>query len=121
MRDSQLIVFFFFFQAEDGIRYGTVTGVQTCALPISSAIQLAPPSVVRSSEPPPAAQPCWPSMKSTWLRAAAPAYCRVQLAPPSLVAMMRPAPATQPWPESVNWTAASAGDWPDPDPESGEA
>src|SRR5438309_6112719 len=25
---------FFFFQAEDGIRYGTVTGVQTCALPI---------------------------------------------------------------------------------------
>src|SRR5690625_185565 len=26
---------FFFFQAEDGIRYGHVTGVQTCALPIS--------------------------------------------------------------------------------------
>src|SRR6266481_7537578 len=25
----------FFFQAEDGIRFGTVTGVQTCALPIS--------------------------------------------------------------------------------------
>src|SRR5690348_5733269 len=24
----------FFFQAEDGIRYGRVTGVQTCALPI---------------------------------------------------------------------------------------
>src|SRR6267143_4333412 len=30
------IFFFFFFQAEDGIRDGTVTGVQTCALPISS-------------------------------------------------------------------------------------
>src|SRR5690625_6486880 len=29
-------VFFFFFQAEDGIRDGHVTGVQTCALPISS-------------------------------------------------------------------------------------
>src|SRR5689334_24449013 len=29
------IMFFFFFQAEDGIRDGTVTGVQTCALPIS--------------------------------------------------------------------------------------
>src|SRR2546430_5467757 len=29
-------VFFFFFQAEDGIRDLTVTGVQTCALPISS-------------------------------------------------------------------------------------
>src|SRR5256886_5953568 len=28
-------VFFFFFQAEDGIRDLTVTGVQTCALPIS--------------------------------------------------------------------------------------
>src|SRR5689334_25436001 len=26
-----------FFQAEDGIRDGTVTGVQTCALPISAA------------------------------------------------------------------------------------
>src|SRR2546427_5486393 len=30
-----LIFFFFFFQAEDGIRDLTVTGVQTCALPIS--------------------------------------------------------------------------------------
>ena len=28
-------VFFFFFQAEDGIRDYKVTGVQTCALPIS--------------------------------------------------------------------------------------
>src|SRR5699024_12073016 len=28
-------VFFFFFQAEDGIRDRNVTGVQTCALPIS--------------------------------------------------------------------------------------
>src|SRR2546427_930950 len=29
------LFFFFFFQAEDGIRDLTVTGVQTCALPIS--------------------------------------------------------------------------------------
>src|SRR5439155_4357264 len=29
-----LSVFIFFFQAEDGIRDGHVTGVQTCALPI---------------------------------------------------------------------------------------
>src|SRR6266542_5995822 len=29
------LLFFFFFQAEDGIRDATVTGVQTCALPIS--------------------------------------------------------------------------------------
>src|SRR5438270_7657686 len=28
----------FFFQAEDGIRDLTVTGVQTCALPISAAV-----------------------------------------------------------------------------------
>src|SRR5215204_2800324 len=28
---------FFFFQAEDGIRYHCVTGVQTCALPISTS------------------------------------------------------------------------------------
>src|SRR6266851_6178653 len=32
MRD--VCVFFFFFQAEDGIRDRDVTGVQTCALPI---------------------------------------------------------------------------------------
>src|SRR5438309_4241586 len=30
-----LVAIFFFFQAEDGIRDGTVTGAQTCALPIS--------------------------------------------------------------------------------------
>src|SRR5689334_24993151 len=29
-----MFIFIFFFQAEDGIRDGTVTGVQTCALPI---------------------------------------------------------------------------------------
>src|SRR5882762_11869295 len=31
------IVYFFFFQAEDGIRDSSVTGVQTCALPISAS------------------------------------------------------------------------------------
>src|SRR5256885_3927102 len=30
-----IVFFFFFFQAEDGIRDYKVTGVQTCALPIS--------------------------------------------------------------------------------------
>src|SRR2546426_12820632 len=30
-----IVCFFFFFQAEDGIRDYKVTGVQTCALPIS--------------------------------------------------------------------------------------
>src|SRR5947207_7321427 len=32
-----IFFFFFFFQAEDGIRDHCVTGVQTCALPISLA------------------------------------------------------------------------------------
>src|SRR5437762_4545019 len=33
------IRYFFFFQAEDGIRDTSVTGVQTCALPISEALE----------------------------------------------------------------------------------
>src|SRR2546427_4013552 len=33
-----VFLFFFFFQAEDGIRDLTVTGVQTCALPISPRV-----------------------------------------------------------------------------------
>src|SRR2546430_4120340 len=37
---SVICLFFFFFQAEDGIRDLTVTGVQTCALPISAALPL---------------------------------------------------------------------------------
>src|SRR2546426_4606810 len=36
VRDTIIMfLFFFFFQAEDGIRDYKVTGVQTCALPIS--------------------------------------------------------------------------------------
>src|SRR5256885_10775170 len=34
--DNRSVCFFFFFQAEDGIRDYKVTGVQTCALPISA-------------------------------------------------------------------------------------
>ena len=47
---------FFFFQAEDGIRDWSVTGVQTCALPISSIMmagtgdgKLLPPYIVYKS------------------------------------------------------------------------
>src|SRR2546430_8905875 len=36
--DVYEFVFFFFFQAEDGIRDLTVTGVQTCALPICEGV-----------------------------------------------------------------------------------
>src|SRR5215210_9039031 len=35
-----MMIFFFFFQAEDGIRDTSVTGVQTCALPIWEHHQL---------------------------------------------------------------------------------
>src|SRR5258708_18803589 len=46
-----LCSFFFFFQAEDGIRDDLVTGVQTCALPIYNAI------VISSALPFPSAGP----------------------------------------------------------------
>src|SRR3712207_8794949 len=36
MLGDRLVFLFFFFQAEDGIRDIGVTGVQTCALPISA-------------------------------------------------------------------------------------
>src|SRR5260370_17800289 len=38
-RDAYIFWYFFFFQAEDGIRDSSVTGVQTCALPISRALE----------------------------------------------------------------------------------
>src|SRR5690625_5522727 len=41
---------FFFFQAEDGIRDGHVTGVQTCALPISWVFGSAPKAVLLSEK-----------------------------------------------------------------------
>src|SRR5256885_12330733 len=39
-----VVGFFFFFQAEDGIRDYKVTGVQTCALPICMKVDLALPN-----------------------------------------------------------------------------
>src|SRR2546430_8088808 len=50
-----LLLFFFFFQAEDGIRDLTVTGVQTCALPIWCASPGCPPGTrlaIRRAWPP---------------------------------------------------------------------
>src|SRR5256885_4345588 len=38
LAETQHVVVFFFFQAEDGIRDYKVTGVQTCALPISEVV-----------------------------------------------------------------------------------
>src|SRR5438552_11133805 len=49
VRDPCLIctLFFFFFQAEDGIRDDLVTGVQTCALPISRTPMTPAPTLPR--------------------------------------------------------------------------
>src|SRR5207248_4592476 len=51
------LAYFFFFQAEDGIRDRTVTGVQTCALPISPALY-ARARVERVDDAPPEDVPC---------------------------------------------------------------
>src|SRR5256885_8703837 len=44
VRDGGTMEWFFFFQAEDGIRDYKVTGVRTCALPISTPAPLAVPA-----------------------------------------------------------------------------
>src|SRR2546430_13494192 len=64
---------FFFYQAEDGIRDLTVTGVQTCALPISTQktvlgwdVFLAPSiPAITSDLPPGEKQRPWPPISST--------------------------------------------------------
>src|SRR2546422_9582567 len=38
------VIFFFFFQAEDGIRDVAVTGVQTCALPVCFGVKVKQPA-----------------------------------------------------------------------------
>src|SRR5437867_11702844 len=44
-----MVIWIFFFQAEDGIRDRTVTGVQTCALPICMRRGPTPPGDVRGA------------------------------------------------------------------------
>src|SRR5687767_5632252 len=64
------IFFCFFFQAEDGIRDKLVTGVQTCALPISIGCgPHGPPAGCDSS---PTEEQCFRSFGSEWLGRAAP-------------------------------------------------
>src|SRR5439155_8540014 len=57
----QFYFFFFFFQAEDGIRDGHVTGVQTCALPISWV--LSPRSRSHRASSSPRAWRSWSGLK----------------------------------------------------------
>src|SRR5207245_8698767 len=105
--------YFFFFQAEDGIRDATVTGVQTCALPISTEARpccgQTPRSRPRRPRParrrPPAAPPST-SAARPW--EALPAARRT--VPPasawSLPRTTRLPSALQPWPGL--WAAAAA-------------
>src|SRR2546426_2737182 len=54
------LLFFFFFQAEDGIRDYKVTGVQTCALPISAGTGGGePPREVPAAIPAAVARAAW--------------------------------------------------------------
>src|SRR5256885_8382328 len=59
------VLYFFFFQAEDGIRDYKVTGVQTCALPISASADRGWTTVPRSRATcrprlrPPPSHPPW--------------------------------------------------------------
>src|SRR5439155_10661561 len=51
LSDTRRYFFSFYFQAEDGIRDGHVTGVQTCALPIliEPAMKATPPRNISAS------------------------------------------------------------------------
>src|SRR5687767_15673164 len=59
-----IFIFFFFFQAEDGIRDKLVTGVQTCALPILPTIS--PTSRDPSTRPMSANTPTGSTRRSRW-------------------------------------------------------
>src|SRR5690606_39766200 len=62
-------IIFFFFQAEDGIRDFHVTGVQTCALPISAKISRRSSSGISSGFSCPAERSSATTMvSSSWLR-----------------------------------------------------
>src|SRR5256885_8574102 len=54
---TKFLRYFFFFQAEDGIRDYKVTGVQTCALPISCRTASATTSSPGTSSPPSRSDP----------------------------------------------------------------
>src|SRR6266853_1922388 len=101
--------FFFFFQAEDGIRDLTVTGVQTCALPISGGTLVASAAIVGAvawllwparPEPFITKEPAFASTVPAKPEPAAPSPAAPVRATPAAATRARatPAPAT---PESV--------------------
>src|SRR5437879_13747394 len=71
--------FIFFFQAEDGIRDTSVTGVQTCALPISARRRRTRTGQIYKlarSGPPPASRPFPPLLSQTGAFQIGRASCR---------------------------------------------
>src|SRR5438046_10762261 len=58
---TMFLFLFFFFQAEDGIRDWSVTGVQTCALPILAVLGQSLPTFWRASRTPSRAPRASPS------------------------------------------------------------
>src|SRR5437763_8570881 len=67
-KERQKIVenIFFFFQAEDGIRDTSVTGVQTCALPISRPCSGSSRRGFPTSTTPRCSYPGWSAPTSSW-------------------------------------------------------
>src|SRR5690606_41188827 len=57
-----IIILLFFFQAEDGIRDFHVTGVQTCALPISTTVISVSGDTFTLADPVPASGPDAPDV-----------------------------------------------------------
>src|SRR2546427_2963822 len=64
MRAMLAVLLFFFFQAEDGIRDLTVTGVQTCALPISNVWSASPTAASSPSASSPAHSAAAPATRA---------------------------------------------------------
>src|SRR2546426_2516175 len=131
------VLFFFFFQAEDGIRDYKVTGVQTCALPISSwrSAGSARPRAARSNVPPPAersapAQNARPAPVTITARtvSSASAASKASTSSPSVVAVTAlsfsgrasvtsATPSATPYPISAKPIAARASGAEEPDAE----
>src|SRR6266536_3496821 len=78
--------FFFFFQAEDGIRAPLVTGVQTCALPIFAS------SLVTGTDLPPPAATRWRTDVGAGAKTIVPSRFHVPPTPLSASQMVRTAP-----------------------------
>src|SRR5437762_11464477 len=74
-----MCLFFFFFQAEDGIRDTSVTGVQTCALPICELFTcpFCADAEVDTDALPDACACVWPACTDAWLLLCAPACAPV--------------------------------------------